>query len=43
MMMAFCGDPLATIQLAKRVVEAVRVPVTAKVRLGWDDSAIVAP
>jgi len=24
-----------------RVVEAVRVPVTAKIRLGWDESAII--
>jgi len=42
-------DPVSTVRLAERVVRAVerasggRVPVTAKVRLGWDDSRIVAP
>jgi tRNA-dihydrouridine synthase B len=36
-------DPPATVRLAKRVVESVDVPVTAKVRLGWDDGSIVAP
>jgi len=34
--------PLA-VGLAKSVVEAVDVPVTAKMRLGWDDDHIVAP
>jgi nifR3 family TIM-barrel protein len=29
--------------LARRVVEAVDIPVTAKMRLGWDDEHIVAP
>jgi nifR3 family TIM-barrel protein len=35
-----------TVRLAERIVRAVErssVPVTAKVRLGWDDSRIVAP
>jgi tRNA-dihydrouridine synthase B len=42
-------DPASTLRLTERVVAAVdrasrgRVPVTAKVRLGWDDSCIVAP
>ncbi len=42
-------DPCATAVLAERIVRAVerhgagRVPVTAKMRLGWDDSSIVAP
>ncbi len=42
-------DPDSTTRLAERIVRAVeqhsggRVPVTAKVRLGWDDSRIVAP
>ena len=42
-------DPDSTVRLAERVVMAVerasrgRVPVTAKLRLGWDDSCIVAP
>jgi len=42
-------NPCATVQLVERIVAAVerhargRVPVTAKLRLGWDDSCIVAP
>ncbi len=36
-------DPASTVLLAKRVVEAVDVPVTAKIRLGWDDRSIVGP
>ena len=42
-------DPCATTRIAERIVEAVerhgagRVPVTAKMRLGWDESSIVAP
>jgi tRNA-dihydrouridine synthase B len=42
-------NPENTVRLAERIVRAVeshtggRVPVTAKVRLGWDDSSIVAP
>lgn len=42
-------DPCATVHLVERIVEAVerhsrgRVPVTAKVRLGWDEDSIVAP
>ena len=42
-------DPCATTKIAERIVRAVerhgvgRVPVTAKMRLGWDESSIVAP
>jgi nifR3 family TIM-barrel protein len=42
-------DPLRTVRLAGRIVESVRrassgrVPVTAKLRLGWDSSRLVAP
>lgn len=42
-------DPCATAKLAERIVAAVerhsagRVPVTAKMRLGWDETCIVAP
>ena len=42
-------DTARTIGIAERIVRAVdhasrgRVPVTAKMRLGWDDSCIVAP
>ena len=38
-----CNVP-GTLDMAQRVVKAVRnVPVTAKVRLGWDDHRLVAP
>src|SRR5438477_7751951 len=32
-----------TSALVKGMVEAVRIPVTAKMRLGWDDQNITAP
>lgn len=32
-----------TQQLVRGMVEAVRIPVTAKMRLGWDDENITAP
>ena len=35
-------DPGHAVALAKAVVDAVDVPVTAKIRLGWDDSCLVA-
>jgi len=34
-------DPVNTVKLAKRVVESVSVPVTAKIRLGWDEKQII--
>ncbi len=34
-------DPGNTVRLAKQVVDAVRIPVTAKIRLGWDDEQII--
>lgn len=37
-------DPDNTVRMAERVAKALRrVPLTAKLRLGWDDSCIVAP
>ena len=40
-------EPDSTIRLAERIVETVTprtgVPVTAKIRLGWDDDCIVGP
>lgn len=33
----------ATVRLVQSVVEAVRIPVTVKMRLGWDDAQITAP
>jgi nifR3 family TIM-barrel protein len=32
-----------TVALVERVVQAVRIPVTVKMRLGWDDKQITAP
>src|SRR5579859_3028942 len=32
-----------TATLVKRMVEAVRIPVTAKMRLGWDEQNLTAP
>ena len=32
-----------TAALVKRMVDAVRIPVTAKMRLGWDDQNVTAP
>ncbi|MEM1446207.1 MAG: tRNA-dihydrouridine synthase [Planctomycetota bacterium] len=34
-------DPGGTAKLAEAVVKAVNVPVTAKIRLGWDDTQLV--
>jgi tRNA-dihydrouridine synthase B len=38
----FC-DPARTVALVRAVVEAVRLPVTVKMRLGWDESSLSAP
>lgn len=40
---ALLCSPDATLKLVEEVIAAVDVPVTAKLRLGWDDSSIVAP
>jgi nifR3 family TIM-barrel protein len=40
---ALMCDPAATIRLVQTVVEAVRIPITVKMRLGWDDSDWSAP
>ncbi|MEZ6052861.1 MAG: tRNA dihydrouridine synthase DusB [Planctomycetaceae bacterium] len=40
---ALMCDSHATVQLVKAVVDAVRVPITVKMRLGWDASQITAP
>ena len=39
---ALLREPDLAAALAARVVSAVRVPVTAKMRLGWDDQTLVA-
>jgi tRNA-dihydrouridine synthase B len=33
----------ATVELVRGVVDAVKIPVTVKMRLGWDDSQLTAP
>ena len=35
-------DPALAVRVATAVLQAVRVPVTAKLRLGWDHSSLVA-
>lgn len=40
---ALLRDPAAAARLAEKVVRAASVPVTVKMRLGWDDASIVAP
>lgn len=34
-------EPEVAIDIVRRVVAAVKVPVTAKIRLGWDDSQLI--
>jgi nifR3 family TIM-barrel protein len=36
-------DPNSAVRLVQAVVEAVRIPVTVKMRLGWDETSITAP
>jgi nifR3 family TIM-barrel protein len=38
-----CDTTGATLDLVRKVVEAVAVPVTVKMRLGWDDESQSAP
>jgi nifR3 family TIM-barrel protein len=40
---AMMTEHARTAALAKGMVEAVKIPVTAKMRLGWDDANITAP
>ena len=40
---ALLCDPAGTVGLVRQVVEAVRVPVTVKMRLGWDEASWSAP
>jgi nifR3 family TIM-barrel protein len=40
---ALLCDPGNTVRLVREVVEAVRLPVTVKMRLGWDDTSWSAP
>jgi nifR3 family TIM-barrel protein len=40
---AMMTEMAATAKLVKGMVEAVKIPVTAKMRLGWDEGNITAP
>lgn len=40
---ALMCHPAHTVELVRGVVEAVRIPVTVKMRLGWDEKQITAP
>jgi nifR3 family TIM-barrel protein len=40
---ALLCDPAKTVALVQAIVEAVRLPVTVKMRLGWDDGSWSAP
>jgi tRNA-dihydrouridine synthase B len=40
---AMMCDRAATVHLVRAVVESVRIPVTVKMRLGWDDDNLNAP
>jgi tRNA-dihydrouridine synthase B len=40
---ALLCDSVNTVELVRRVVESVRIPVTVKMRLGWDDDNLTAP
>lgn len=40
---AMMCDRAKTVDLVRRVVEAVRIPVTVKMRLGWDEHSHSAP
>jgi nifR3 family TIM-barrel protein len=40
---AMMCDAFSTVALVRTVVEAVRLPVTVKMRLGWDDEQLTAP
>jgi nifR3 family TIM-barrel protein len=40
---ALMCDATNTVALVRTVVEAVRIPVTVKMRLGWDDAHLTSP
>jgi nifR3 family TIM-barrel protein len=40
---AMMCDAAGTVALVRAVVESVRIPVTVKMRLGWDESSLSAP
>src|SRR5262245_59980777 len=40
---AMMCEPGKTVDLVRTIVEAVKIPVTVKMRLGWDDDSLSAP
>ena len=40
---ALMCDPAGTTEIVRAVVEAVTIPVSVKMRLGWDDQTLTAP
>jgi len=40
---ALLKSPEIAVAIARRVVESVKVPVTAKIRTGWNDTCLAAP
>jgi tRNA-dihydrouridine synthase B len=40
---AMMCDAVNTVELVRTIVESVRIPVTVKMRLGWDDDNLSAP
>jgi nifR3 family TIM-barrel protein len=40
---ALMCDAVSTVELVRKVVESVRIPVTVKMRLGWDADDLSAP
>ena len=40
---ALLSNPAQTVRLVEGMVQAVRIPVTCKMRLGWDDRNLTAP
>jgi nifR3 family TIM-barrel protein len=40
---AMMCSPASTVELVRAIVEAVRIPVTVKMRLGWDEANFSAP
>ena len=40
---AMMCDAVSTVELVRGIVETVRIPVTVKMRLGWDDDNLSAP
>jgi nifR3 family TIM-barrel protein len=40
---ALMRDPCRAVEMVKAMVDAVKIPVTCKMRLGWDEQNITAP